>query len=127
VPGGLCGHVHSHGLLDSWHEGGELRLLQSVPTAPVDFSPGLGDVVLLDRRVLHEALAVRAGQGGALKQMIRSELFCVRTPPLADDQDRAAAALLAQAEAAEGREDKARLTEQALAMSTRLEECYYNF
>ena len=30
-------------------------------------------------------------------------------------------------ETAEGREDKARLTEQALAMSTRLEECYYNF
>jgi hypothetical protein len=115
--------------LSEGYGGGELRLLQAVGPGggaqALNFCPRAGDFVLLDRRVLHEALAVRAGPGGELKTFIRTELRCVRVPPLAGEADRAAEALLAQAERAPPQEAEG-LRERAFSLSPRLEGVFLN-
>jgi hypothetical protein len=113
--------------LTEGYEGGQLRVLRAEKDGgALDYSPGVGDVVLLDRRLLHEGLPVVAGPSGALKCMVRSELVCARTPPISSAADAAASALLEQALAAQDPAECGRLTDAALAMSSRLEEVYLN-
>lgn len=111
------------GYLTAGYEGGALRLLDSKP--PVDFAPGLGDLVLLDRRLLHEALPVTGG--GTMKFIMRSDLVYVRDSPVGTADDETAVALLRQAEASEGDEARADLLlQQAFTRSPQLEALYYN-
>lgn len=122
-----CGMFTVMAYLTEGYEGGQLRVLRAEKDGgALDYSPGVGDVVLLDRRLLHEGLPVVAGPSGALKCMVRSELVCARTPPISSAADAAASALLEQALAAQDPAECGRLTDAALAMSSRLEEVYLN-